>query len=937
MNPAETHHLTQTRSETEGIEPVLLGQQGPVFSFFDKRFSERVERGPFPARQKPPASPRRRLGATDSPAARSLEEPRQLGDDRISKEERQRRRHHYLCFYCGQAGHLLINCPLRPNRPGLPAPEGSLMSRTPVNPSSKPLQLEGTIFLKSAQIPVLALVSGNHKELLSPYIISSPSNALVLGLPWLSLHNPHLDWSSHSVVATAALAECQGAKSNNREKRDLLVRSKRRWVLSTIELEEEMKVDYPYKISTMFNDKTSGVKHAFIISGDGVDEGLFSINETTGDVFVHGPVDREKKSIYHIKFDVYNKNTNTKIDKELSFDVQIKDINDNPPRFIRAPQQAKVNESAEEGFLDVLLEATDIDKEKTDNSTFTISVVSQTPKEPQILIDQIDERMGRFKLKGCFDYDKAKRYTIVAEAKDKGKPPLSSTTAVTLDVIDTNSHPPIFKKLQNQPPIEVMEMTTHNDLLRIAVEDKDTPHTDGWRAIYYFIGGNEDQMFSIKTDPTTNEGILSIVKEKNYEVTTLANLQIGVKNAEPMSLCKDGKLIRNGKALPLPDSMNVTVKIIDSNDPPVFEKVMTDVYQKEETEPGQELYTPKVHDADSTEFRFKLIEDPADWVTIDEKTGKITTIKRMDRESPFVDDDNVYKVVIAAIDNGEPEATSSCTIRIHLKDINDNYPKLVNNSMILCGNSRNKVIVSAEDADASPFKGPFTFSLEDNENMKQYWKLDPSFGEQAGLVLLKSLPYDNYSVPLVIQDQQNMIGRETLHVVLCDCEDGDVCRAKKSLSSNIGYAGIGLIIAGLLLFLLLLLALICNSGRERIAHIEKDEGHQTLIKYNEEGGGVACTTVPSPVLPIMTNTVADGFKPDFTQRQTVTDARLKDEVEYKPYTYAYEGQGSVCQSLDELSVNNGEEGQQFLDDIGPRFKTLAEICNQSMQAKKIHL
>ncbi|CAK6957486.1 cadherin-like protein 26 [Scomber scombrus] len=829
------------------------------------------------------------------------------------------------------------------------------------------------------------------------------------------------------LVALTAAAESHRGSQNRRGKRELLVRSKRRWVLSTIEVTEEEPGPYPRPISQMFNDRTDHERktHRFEISGMGVTKdpmGVFSIHKEDGYVYVHKPIDREQHSLFHIKFDIYNKDTGQKIDRELAFDVEIKDINDNAPKFFEDKIVTSVKENSPEGYLPVQLQVTDIDEQNTTNSQITVSVFKQTPEEPKIAVERIDSRLAQLKFTGCFDYDKAKKYEIIILAKDHGTPSLSSTAVVTLDILDGNSHPPTFKATNYNG--EVKEMDIKDEVLRVAVEDKDTPNTPGWRAKYFFIKGNEDGNYNIKTDPETNEGILSLIKGKDFERTTLTTLQIGVENEEPLFVCK-GKT-PDGKGTPPPaNSVNITMKVIDVNDPPEFATTTVDVYQREEEDPGKVMFTPKVKDVDSDieKIRYVLLEDPADWVTIDEKTGQIVSSKTMDRESPFVDKDSNYKIIIAAIDDGEPPATGTCTVLVHLGDINDNMPKLINNGVIMCGNKADKVTVTAADSDAPPFSGPFAFSLNDENDatLKKQWKLDPAFGLEAGLVSLNTLAYGNYSVPLVIEDQQSVIGQDTVEVMVCDCGEGPVCLAKESASSSLGPAGIGLLLLGFLLFLLLLLLFMCECGAKDFKHIPmiQDEGNQTLIKYNQEGGGSEYKAEPTLIrTPTQNVTATDGLKKATMQMSqmpavmaqdmngfssagfTLTDSNMAslgrqqkergnggqtmystwttsrentfqgnssryqhsfslrsnqyiaDHIDrrlyvidgdhayhpaYQPYEYAYEGEGSKCQSLDELSLSNLGDNVQFMDDLGPKFKTLGGICYQTIQEKNIQL
>lgn len=93
---------------------------------------------------------------------------------------------------------------------------------------------------------------------------------------------------------------------------------------------------------------------------------------------------------------------------------------------------------------------------------------------------------------------------------------------------------------------------------------------------------------------------------KDFEKTTITNLQIKVENEEPLVICKD-KLMESGGKLPPLDLVNITMKVIDMNDPPEFEKNPANVYQKEEDEPGKVLFTPVVKDVDSEVSSIRLV------------------------------------------------------------------------------------------------------------------------------------------------------------------------------------------------------------------------------------------------------------------------------------------------------------------------------------------
>ena len=62
-------------------------------------------------------------------------------------------------------------------------------------------------------IPITLVLSGNHSETIQFLVISSPHAPLVLGLPWLKRHNPHIDWTNNLISSWSVFCHSNCLKS----------------------------------------------------------------------------------------------------------------------------------------------------------------------------------------------------------------------------------------------------------------------------------------------------------------------------------------------------------------------------------------------------------------------------------------------------------------------------------------------------------------------------------------------------------------------------------------------------------------------------------------------------------------------------------------------------------------------------------------------------
>uniref|UniRef100_A0A8C6V1H7 Cadherin 2, type 1, N-cadherin (neuronal) n=1 Tax=Neogobius melanostomus TaxID=47308 RepID=A0A8C6V1H7_9GOBI len=408
------------------------------------------------------------------------------------------------------------------------------------------------------------------------------------------------------------------------------------------------------------------------------------------------------------------------VENPIDIVINVIDQNDNRPEFTHNIFNGSVPEGSKPGtglFLVMTVTSVDKDDPKTANGMLRYKILSQNPQSPSSNMFTINNRTGDIITVACTAPHRPtiETYTLIIQATDmEGNPTygLSNTATTMIRITDVNDNPPEFTT--DTFFGEVHENRVNVIVANLTVTDKDQPHTAAWSAVYRIIAGDPTGRFSVPTDPTTNEGLLTVVKPIDFEQTRSFMLTVEAENEIPMA---------RGIHLPRQSTATVSVRILDLNEAPEFSPNPKSIKLEEGLPSGSLLTTFTAQDPDRymrQTIRYSKMFDPANWLEIDAVNGRISTIAVLDRESPYVKN-NLYNVTFMA----NPPASGTGTLQMYLLDINDNAPHVFPPEVEMCERpDPSGINITASDPDLNPNAGPFAFELPNRpSDVRRNWTL----------------------------------------------------------------------------------------------------------------------------------------------------------------------------------------------------------------------
>jgi Ca2+-binding RTX toxin-like protein/uncharacterized OB-fold protein len=412
-------------------------------------------------------------------------------------------------------------------------------------------------------------------------------------------------------------------------------------------------------------DSSAGITYSL---GTGGDEGLFSINGTTGVVTLTGDPDHESKASYSFTVVATDAAGNS---SEQAVSLAINDLDESDPVFTSAATATAINENSGAGQMVYTAEATDTaDIDDATDSSAGITYSLGTGGDEGLF--SINGTTGVVTLTGDPDHESKASYSFTVVATDAAGN--SSEQAVSLAINDLDESDPVFTSAATATAINENSGAGQMVYTAEATDTADIDDaTDSSAGITYSLGtGGDEGLFSINgaTGEVTLTGNPNHEAKASYSFTVVATDAASNSSEQAVSLA-----INN-----LND--NPVVGPSDSNNDP------------NTVAEGAAATTPVgltafATDADSgTTVTYSLTDDAGGLFAIDANTGEVSVNGALDFES--ADSHN-----ITVLATSSDTSTSSQTFTITVTDVNEAPVITANNGITVLEGSADTTIASS--------------------------------------------------------------------------------------------------------------------------------------------------------------------------------------------------------------------------------------------------
>ncbi|XP_038622444.1 desmoglein-1 [Tachyglossus aculeatus] len=442
-------------------------------------------------------------------------------------------------------------------------------------------------------------------------------------------------------------------------------RHKREWIKFAAACREGEDNSKRNPIAKINSDCSVNQQITYRISGVGIDQppyGVFIVNPKTGDINITSIVDRELTPF----FTIYCRALNSRgedVERPLELRVRVLDINDNAPIFSQTEFVGGIEENSQPNTLVMILNATDADEPNNLNSKIAFKIISQEPAGAPMFI--LNRHTGELRtMSSSLDREQQSSYSLVVQGADRdgASDGQSSQCDCRIKIIDVNDNFPYLEQSSYTASIE--ENTLNSELLRFRAIDLDEEFSDNWLAQFFFVSGNAGNWFEIVTDSRTNEGILRVIKPLNYEDAQSMVLSIGVKNVAEFHQSVISQYRIQASA--------ITVSVINVLEGPVFTPASKTFILQRGMGPNSLIGSYQATDLDtgrpSTTVRYVMGSNPGDLLTVNSRTAEIILKRQVTREI-YSQVNGRYVGTILSIDDA---AQRTCTGTIVL-DLNGGF------------------------------------------------------------------------------------------------------------------------------------------------------------------------------------------------------------------------------------------------------------------------